>query len=69
MNSEYHYDGPVFCFDECMRERWKANTIAPSKQKALSNLSYRYKKKYGLSTTSKIRLTGKITVVEGAQNG
>lgn len=46
--SEYHryvYTGPVLLFDSCITGNWKAETMAVSKEKALSNLKHQYKKK------------------------
>lgn len=66
MNSEYIYDGPVFYFDDCLKGRWKASTYATSKQKALNNLSYRYKSLNGMAKNAKIILPGKIQKKENA---
>lgn len=41
--NEYRYEGPVRDMYGGMRNsRWVNNTIAVSKEKALSNLTYRY---------------------------
>lgn len=49
----YYYDGPVMRFENCVQNRWKASTYAPSEAKAKSNLSYRYKKENGLMANTK----------------
>lgn len=60
----YMYDGPVMEFDRCLVKRWVAYTIAPTPGKAKSNLAYRYKKKHGKLPTAKIKLPGRIIVVD-----
>lgn len=59
----YLYEGPVIEFDICIERHWIASTYAVSGKKALSNLSYRYKKEHGKTADSKIKLPGKLTVV------
>ena len=61
---DYIYTGPVFLFDDCINRYWKAETIAVSKEKALSNLKYQYKKKAKLAVNSKISLPGKIKAID-----
>lgn len=58
--NEYRYDGPVLRFDDCIKQRWKAVTIAPTEAKARSNLAYRFKKENGIMTNCKITLPGKL---------
>ena len=41
---KYTYDGPVLEFDTLVASHWKGETMAPSKQKARSNLAYQFKK-------------------------
>lgn len=60
---KYVYDGPVMEFDTCVADHWKGETMAPSEQKARSNLTYQFKKKNNKVTGTKIRLTGKIKMV------
>ena len=61
---KYSYDGPVMWFDTCIAGRWKGETTAPSKEKALFNLAYRFKKENNQTPNTKITLPGKLTVVE-----
>ena len=66
MQEEYHrylYDGPVFEFDTCVNSRWKGETMAPSEKKARSNLTYQYKKQTNRISRTKIKLPGKIKMV------
>lgn len=61
---EYHtyfYEGPVYEFDTCVARCWKSKTIAPSEAKAISNLTYQFKKKYKKLPNCKIILKGKLT--------
>lgn len=60
----YIYIGPVFLFDDCINGYWESETIAVSKEKALSNLKYQYKKKAKLAVSSKISLPGKIKAID-----
>lgn len=62
MSNLYLYDGPVLEFDTCIERRWKASTYAVSAKKAISNLTYRYKKEHGKMPSSKISLPGKLTM-------
>lgn len=60
---KYVYDGPVMEFDNCVADHWKGETMAPSEQKARSNLIYQFKKKNNKVNDTKIKLTGKIKMV------
>ena len=60
---EYHkylYNGPVMEFDRCIDNHWEGTTMAPTEQKARSNLAYQYKKMFGREPTAKISLPGKL---------
>lgn len=61
MHKEYNYSGPVMQFGKCVLHTWTATTYAPSKQKAMSNLKYRYKRDHNLVSTANITLPGKLT--------
>lgn len=61
--NQYRYDGPVMSFENCIRKEWTALTYAVSEQKARSNFSFQFKKEFGLRTSSRITLPGKITIV------
>lgn len=58
----YHYSGPVLEFDRCVQEKWTGETMAVSKSKARSNLTYQWKKEHGRTSNTKITLPGDITV-------
>ena len=64
---EYHryaYNGPVFIFENCAARRWKAETMAVSKEKALINFKHQYKQGHKLEVNSKINLPGKIEIID-----
>ena len=59
----YLYDGPVMEFEKLLTDRWRAETFAPTKCKAISNLQYQFKKKNNKMPNSKIVLPGKLRMV------
>lgn len=61
----YSYNGPVCEFGRCIAHMWTAETSAPSKRKALSNLAFRFKRDNKKIKTTKITLDpSKLVVVE-----
>lgn len=58
----YQYNGPVMLFNRCIADKWSGETRAVNKEKAKSNLAFRYKTDHHLTRTAKITLPG--TVVE-----
>lgn len=61
---KYRYEGPVLEYDRLIMQKWVGETMASSIFKARSNLTYQFKKMYNKSVTTKIMLTGKITIIE-----
>lgn len=61
----YIYDGPIMHFDTCLSSKWHAETKAPSKQKALSNLTYQAKKVCNLVANTTVTLPGKLYLMKG----
>lgn len=57
--TKYEYKGQVVQFGRVVKEYWIAQTVAPSKQKAISNLIYQFKKQNNLIQGSKIELDAK----------
>ena len=55
----YRYRGCVKQFGKIINESWTAETSAVSASKALSNLTYRYKKEHGLTSSARIELDKK----------
>lgn len=60
----YYYDGPVFSFNTCVTEHWQGETMAPSENKARSNLIYQFKTSNGLGASSRINLPNKLTLID-----
>lgn len=61
--NKYFYDGPVMEFDICIADHWKGETIANSKKKAISNLTYQFKKQTNRANYTKITLPGEIKII------
>lgn len=40
---QYTYSGPVWIFNNLVANKFQATTVAPSREKALSNLKYQFK--------------------------
>lgn len=60
---QYTYNGPVMEFDRCIMNNFKASTFAFSKQKALSNLAYQFKRQHNKAPGTRISLPGKLVQV------
>ena len=61
--NKYFYDGPVMQFDICIADHWKGETMANSKKKAISNLTYQFKKQTNRANYTKITLPGEIKII------
>lgn len=61
--NKYFYDGPVMEFDICITDHWKGETMADSKKKAISNLTYQFKKQTNRANYTKITLPGEIKII------
>ena len=57
---KYLYDGPVMEFGRCVQSNWKGETLATSETKALSNLSYQWKKRNNRIDGTRITLPGRL---------
>lgn len=60
---KYIYNGPVVAFGKCIDSHWTGETMAPSINKARSNLAYQYKKQHKKIAGTKISLPGEIKAV------
>lgn len=60
---KYVYEGPVMEFEKLLTEMWRAETLAPTERKAMSNLQYQFKKKNNKMPNSKIALPGKLQMI------
>jgi len=63
-NKVYSYDGPVFHFERAITNRWTGYTSAPTERKALANLSFKAKTKFGYDKGAKITLDSKFLKLE-----
>lgn len=53
----YIYHGPVYnTFNNLIEERWYGETTAPTKEKALSNLKYRFRQERDIMTCCRLYL-------------
>jgi len=55
----YTYEGPVVAFGKVVSNKWKGETVATSRSKALSNLAYQFKKDAKLVAATRINLVDK----------
>ena len=60
---KYVYEGPVLEFERLLVDKWKAETIAPSRAKAISNLKYQFKKNNNRIAGARITLPGTLEMV------
>ena len=61
--SKYSFSGAVLKYGTPVCSNWKAETVAPSKEKAISNFKYRFKKEANLIPSVPIELVGQIAAV------
>ena len=54
--NKYLYNGPVMVFDRCVAGNFVAETIAPSKAKAKSNIIYQFKKNNNLVPSARVSI-------------
>lgn len=47
---KYHYKGPVSRYNVCVAHCWEAETLAETKEKARSNLRFRFNAECGLAS-------------------
>lgn len=56
---KYSFVGAVYTFhSDCVDEKWRGETYAPSKAKAISNLKYRFRKENNLQMYTPIDFDG-----------
>lgn len=55
----YVYNGPVMEFDRLICNKWHGETIATSEKKALSNLSFQFKRDNGRLPNTRVSLLPK----------
>lgn len=60
----FAYEGPVYEFNQLVAEKWKAETTAVTKVKAISNLAYRWKKENNKPAYTPVKLTGQVKEIK-----
>lgn len=61
----YKYEGPIVLIDSMVVSNiWSAKTWAATEKKAMNNFKFQAKRALGLVTTAKVKLPGKITVIQ-----
>ena len=58
---KYTFVGSVTKFDILLCSKWEASTYAPTKEKAISNLKYRFKKENGIAYSVPVQLVGTVS--------
>lgn len=66
--NRYVYEGPVMLFDKCVTDVWKAETVASTKKKARSNLTYQAKKTLNLISGARVTLPRNIKKIVRGDN-
>ena len=64
---KYTYKGPVMKFNTLVATDYKMVTIAPSKQKAISQMTYRFKKDHNLAAHTRITIKEDLVKVGAEQ--
>ena len=62
--NRYIYKGPVFVYGKCVADRWQAETLAATKDKAVSNLKFQAKRTLGLGPQASVTLTADVLLVK-----
>ena len=60
MKKQYTYMGPVYVFDRLVADRWTGSTWAVSKEKAITNLKYRFRKDNRIENYTPISMPGEL---------
>ncbi len=61
----YKYEGPIVLVDsKVVSNIWRALTWASTEKKAMNNFKFQAKKALGLASTAKVKLPGKISVIQ-----
>lgn len=64
--TKFIYDGPVKAFSKrIINPKWSGETMAESRKKALSNLSFQYKKEKKMAGASSVTLDDHFLYEEG----
>lgn len=58
---QWNYSGPVVdYFGKVIATSWRAQTTAPTKERAISNFKYKFKKENGIVPNARIELPGVV---------
>lgn len=61
----YKYEGPIVLIDSMVVSNiWSAKTWAATEKKAMNNFKFQATRALGLVATAKVKLPGKITVIQ-----
>ena len=61
----YKYEGPIVLIDSMVVSNiWSAKTWAATEKKAMNNFKIQAKRALGLVATAKVKLPGKITIIQ-----
>lgn len=64
---QYSYCGVILRFGKVIASNYTATTYAVSKAQARNNIKFQYKKKFGLTPSAKLDLSGNL--MEGGECG
>lgn len=67
--NKYIYNGPVMVFDRCVAGKFVAETVAPSKEKAKSNIIYQFKKNNNLVPSARVSILADNLILELIMDG
>lgn len=56
MNRVWHYNGPIWHFEQLIQNQYNKYTTAVSKEKAASNIKYVYKIEHGFKPNYNVKL-------------
>ena len=61
--THFKYNGPVLNQFGLMSNRWQGETVALSREKAISNLKYQFRQKYKLANHVVLNLPNELIVL------
>lgn len=64
---KWKYKGPVLKFNTLVAAEFEMETIAESKQKAIAQMTYRFKKDHNLVPSTRITIKEDLVVMDASQ--
>lgn len=64
---KWYYKGPVLKFNDIVATDYKMETIAESKAKAISQMTYRFKKDHNLEPNTRITIKEDLVKMDASQ--